>query len=82
MTPELLPSLSDELFGEAAHSLGCASGNTLVPASRGITLPRIARLEDMQEPLSLRLPTSLEVSQLFDQGELCMAEISGIGFAG
>jgi hypothetical protein len=36
----------------------------------------------MQEPLSLRLPTSLEVSQLFDQGELCMAEISGIGFAG
>ena len=37
--PELLPSPSDELSAEAAHSRGCASGNTLAPASRGITLP-------------------------------------------
>src|SRR6202047_1490008 len=39
LTPELLPSPSDELFAGAAHSRGCASGNTLAPASRGITLP-------------------------------------------
>jgi len=36
--PELLPSPSDELSAEAAHSRGCASGNTLAPSSRGITL--------------------------------------------
>jgi hypothetical protein len=34
----ILPSPSDELFAEAAHSRGCASGNTLAPAKRGITL--------------------------------------------
>ena len=36
--PELLPSPSDGLFAGAAHSRGCASGNTLAPVSRGITL--------------------------------------------
>jgi hypothetical protein len=38
LTTELLPSPSDELFAGGAHSRGCASGNTLAPASRGITL--------------------------------------------
>jgi hypothetical protein len=38
LTPELLPSPSDELSAVAAHSRGCASGNTLAPTSRGITL--------------------------------------------
>src|SRR5258707_4296070 len=39
LTPELLPSPSDELFAGATHSRGCAAGNTLAPASRGIALP-------------------------------------------
>jgi hypothetical protein len=38
LTPELLPSPSDELSLKPAHSRGCASGNTLAPAKRGITL--------------------------------------------
>jgi hypothetical protein len=38
LTAELLPSPSDELSAGAAHSRGCASGNTLAPARRGITL--------------------------------------------
>jgi hypothetical protein len=43
LNPELLPGPSDEVFAQAAHSRGCASGNTLAPAKRGITLPHLGR---------------------------------------
>jgi hypothetical protein len=48
--PELLPSPSDELSAEAAHSRGCASGNTLAPSSRGITLRARFALNALETP--------------------------------